>query len=140
MLATSYIMRVLTHTQLLHSELVEWQYVVSHDDLILSLTETVPSTRSEAEYQQVLHVKHMDMMMDTSDQDLAVLTLGGTRQSSGVNRWRSYGSAWTVRPLDGMPLVCGDALQDPDTAMDAKRAEVEATLIDNMHGAPPIGQ
>ena len=77
--------------------------------------------------------------MDMDDKEFAVLTMGGTRHSSGVNGWRSSGDAWTMRPLGGMPLVCGDALREPAADLNTVHTEVEASLVESMHGAPLIG-
>ena len=77
--------------------------------------------------------------MDVNDKEFAALTMGGTRHSSGVNGWRSSGDAWTMRPLGGMPLVCGDVPHEPAADLNTVRAEVEASLVDSMHDAPLIG-
>ncbi|KAI0715936.1 hypothetical protein C8T65DRAFT_642985 [Cerioporus squamosus] len=109
--------------QFLHSELVQWH------------------TRAETDYQYVIATKEREWWSNPHDWDSELnfkMFTGSTRQSTGVNGWRLGRSAWTAQALDGMPLVCGDALYDHDTDLAMMRAQVERSIIDSMHAAPLI--
>ncbi|TFK81149.1 hypothetical protein K466DRAFT_656297 [Polyporus arcularius HHB13444] len=105
--------------QFLHGELVEWH------------------TRAEADH----HLTTQEKEWGSWRRELDSVWLSDPRQSHarGPNSGRStaYRGRLTRSLLDGMPLVCGDALydHDPDITM---RAEVEAFLVDSMHAAPLI--
>ncbi|TFK82487.1 hypothetical protein K466DRAFT_655693 [Polyporus arcularius HHB13444] len=104
----------------LHSELVEWH------------------TRAEAEYQKVLKKKEHELWLSPDEQDRRTIAFVHARQSEGVSGWRGNRVPWTARVLDGMPLVCGDALQDHVADLSTVRAQAELSIINNMHGAPLI--
>ncbi len=97
------------------------------------------STRAEADH----HLTTQEKEWGSWRRELDSVWLSDPRQSHarGPNSGRStaYRSRLTRSLLDGMPLVCGDALydHDPDITM---RAEVEAFLVDSMHAAPLIGE